>query len=221
MVTRLVFLSVLGSCGAECILLCLPVFVLSRRFIWQLLLSSGLQLSMALSAEGLRSRLRRATSTAEDRATHARDRRNSRQHGLSLQTIKNLAPGGLQTPWRSHRCIHCNALLLASESSSWCCSNGQKVLSPLPPLPARIQQLVSDLSEEISLRSRELNYLFSLSAIGVSGLTSGWSQYTGDVIFPTISAFVICLMSDRWRSILAGHGGSNISPCVLHGLDGV
>lgn len=133
-------------------------------------LASSFASVMSLTPEGLRSRLRRVQHQVR------------RQNGLSLQQISCLRPQGLRTPWRSNRCAHCNALLLAAESTSWCCSGGRKVLFPLPPLPARISQLVTNVPSDISDRSRELNYLFSLSAVGVSGLTSGWSRYTGELL---------------------------------------
>ena len=132
---------------------------------------------MSITAEGLRGRRRRARLSQD---TTSVNNENHRQNGLSLPLIDSLRPPGLRTPWRSQPCSHCGTLLLGRESATWCCSGGHKILTPLPPLPARIEQLVADTSFNIARQSRELNYLFALSAIGVSDLTSGWSRYTGD-----------------------------------------
>ena len=112
---------------------------------------------MTITAEDLRSRQRRARLSQD---TTSVNQENHHQNGLSLQQIYSLHPAGLR-----------------------CCSGGCKILTPLPPLPARIQQMVAENSIDIARYSCGLNYLFALSAIGVSGLTSGWSQYTGDAIW--------------------------------------
>ena len=133
-------------------------------------------------AEGLRSRQRRALLSPEARVTNQQraraQRDNLHRNGLSLRQISSLRPNALRTPWRSDPCPHCGALLLCSESSTWCCSGGRKVLLPtLPPLPGCVQQMVADVPVEVAQCSCKLNYLFTLSAVGV---TSGWSRYTGE-----------------------------------------
>ena len=108
---------------------------------------------MTITAEGLRSRRRRACLSQDIPTVN---HNNCCQNGLSLQQIYTLRPAGLRTPWRSQPCSH--------------------------PLPTCIEHLVAENSTDIAQYSRELDYLFALSAIGVSGLTSGWSQYTGEAI---------------------------------------
>jgi hypothetical protein len=104
--------------------------------------------------------------------------RRARGLGLSLDSIPTLCPPALRTPWRSTPCQYCGALLLESEPLSWCCRNGTKTLDPLPPLPSRIQSLVDRSRVDVNVHSRSLNYLFSLSAIGVS---EHFTSYTGTV----------------------------------------
>ena len=114
---------------------------------------------MSITAEGLGSRqrrLRRRARLSQDTTTVNPE--NRRQNGLSLQQIYSLCPAGLRIPWRSQPCSYCGALLLSGESTVWCCSGGRKILTRLPPLPACIEQLVSETSVDIARYSRELNY---------------------------------------------------------------
>ena len=106
--------------------------------------------------------------------------------GLPLDTIRSLHPEPIRTPWRSVPCEHCGALLLESEALSWCCRNGTKKLQPLPPLPSRIQRLVDESPIDVNSQSRALNYLFSLSAIGVS---EHFTTYNGMIDVPTFHPF--------------------------------
>ncbi|KAG1720093.1 uncharacterized protein EDB91DRAFT_1024849, partial [Suillus paluster] len=75
-----------------------------------------------------------------------------------------------------HRCPHCNALLLSTESNSFCCGNGARILPALHPLPPRMRSL---FDEPIRLRHviefcRVINNFFSFAGIGVSG---GFQQF--------------------------------------------
>jgi hypothetical protein len=54
---------------------------------------------------------------------------------ITFENIGSLRPSCIRTPWREARCIHCGALLLASEGPAWCCKNDAKVFPSLPPLP--------------------------------------------------------------------------------------
>ena len=114
----------------------------------------------------------RARVQNEHNARHQQEQQaaqyRARGLGLPLNSIHSLCPQPIRTPWRSIPCEHCGAFLLESEALSWCCKNGTKRLHPLPPLPSRIQRLVDENPLDINVQSRALNYLFSLSAIGVS-----------------------------------------------------
>jgi hypothetical protein len=197
-----------------------------------------------LTREGLCSRQRRARRTEEQRAADriraneaARRRRAARTNGqavppvrppageaLSLTAIAALKPRPIRTPWRANPCPHCGARLLSSEPSIWCCRNGVKVLDRLPPLPIRFQDIITSSPAVISKHSRELNYLFALSAIGVSnGVKTGWSEYKGTVIasvqpFALISLLLL-LFVQRRRPLLARYGGSYLSSSFLDGHD--
>jgi hypothetical protein len=95
---------------------------------------------------------------------------------VAFERVSHLRPPAIHTPWRSETCVHCGALLLAAESSAWCCKNGSKVVPRLPPLPHRIQALAFGFPQSVSDHSRALNNLFCLSACGVS---EGFTKYTG------------------------------------------
>ena len=189
-----------------------------------------------LTPEGLRSRARRACRTESQKAADrvraneaARRRRANRTtgddaplnptgHGLPLPAIAALRPHGLRTPWRREPCAHCGALLLSTETASWCCRNGSRLLEPLPPLPPRIQNLIATSPVDVSKRSRELNYLFALSAIGVSnGVKSGWSEYKG-VHHVCLSVFLYAhsFFDQRRWALLACHGGPHLSSGFLN-----
>lgn len=136
------------------------------------------------TAEAIRSRRRRAQRTADQQQADSDALRVRRQlargTGLSLSDIQAYRPAGLSTPWRPLPCPHCGCRLMLSERLTWCCNNGAKLLAHLPPLPNRIQHIIDTSCDDVSTRSRELNNMFALSAIGVSnGITSGWSRYTG------------------------------------------
>ena len=155
---------------------------------------------MSLTVEGLRSRQRRARLSPAARASnqeHARARRDRlRRNGLSLEQISSMRPNALRTSWRADPCPHCGTLLLCSEATTWCCSGGRKVLPRLPPLPRRVQQMLDNVPMQVAEHSRELNYLFALSAVGVSGVTSGWSHYTGELLSsPSLIVKIPCLLT--------------------------
>jgi hypothetical protein len=68
-------------------------------------------------------------------------------------------------------CPHCHTLLLSTESNSFCCGDGTRVLPPLPPLPTRMQILINDSTRRLHLMEfcRVINNFFSFAGIGVSG----------------------------------------------------
>ncbi|KAG2743143.1 hypothetical protein P692DRAFT_20690805, partial [Suillus brevipes Sb2] len=75
-------------------------------------------------------------------------------------------------------CQHCNALLLATESDSFCCGNGARTLPPLHPMPTRMRAL---LNEPVRLKHmidvcRVINNFFTFAGIGVSG---GFQHFQG------------------------------------------
>ncbi|KAM0748681.1 hypothetical protein T439DRAFT_323155 [Meredithblackwellia eburnea MCA 4105] len=76
-----------------------------------------------------------------------------------------LLPPKIVSPWRANPCQHCGAFLLAEESLSWCCGNGERLLAPLPPLPPILGQLALN-PKQASEWSRSLNNSFSMSALG-------------------------------------------------------
>jgi len=92
--------------------------------------------------------------------------------------IAALRPNAITTPWRLAPCPHCGARLLSAEDSKWCCRNGTKLLPALPTLPPRIHHLAANQSPLLNVLSRRLNYLFCMSAIGVSGK---FTEYHGKV----------------------------------------
>ncbi|KAI6021557.1 hypothetical protein BKA83DRAFT_4009133, partial [Pisolithus microcarpus] len=71
----------------------------------------------------------------------------------------------------NRRCPFCNALLLSSESNTFCCGNGQRRLPPLHALPSRMQSLLSNEHYACHLidHGRVLNNLFTFAGIGVTG----------------------------------------------------
>lgn len=81
-----------------------------------------------------------------------------------------------QHPTWNRRCHHCHALLLKGEEKSFCCNNGRTIIPSLPPLPRRIQELISSpvASRQLSSSSRRLNNLFSFTAIGA---TQGFTHF--------------------------------------------
>ena len=99
-----------------------------------------------------------------------------RWSGLPTNAIGRLRPLRLETPWRTVPCEFCGALLLQLESVDWCCKGGERVLPSLPPLPPRMSTAVHANPRFMYQHSRELNYLFCLSAIGVS---EGFTEYHG------------------------------------------
>ncbi|KAF8325332.1 uncharacterized protein EI90DRAFT_2158422 [Cantharellus anzutake] len=78
-------------------------------------------------------------------------------------------PNPILSRWRSVPCQYCGALLLESEYLGWCCRNGPKVLPPLRPLPDFLASVANNFPTDAGEGSRSLNYLFNLSAQGVSG----------------------------------------------------
>jgi hypothetical protein len=130
---------------------------------------------MSITAEGLRSRWRRA-HLSQDNTTvnHENHRQNGLRFSMPRRPQNPLALATMLPLWRFAAQPGIHSLVLFRRPQGF---------NPLPPLPTCIQQLVAETSFDIARYSRELNYLFALSAIGVSGLiTSGWSRYTGDAI---------------------------------------
>ncbi|KAI5986402.1 hypothetical protein EDD15DRAFT_2126021, partial [Pisolithus albus] len=68
-------------------------------------------------------------------------------------------------------CAHCNALLLSTESDSFCCGNGSRALPSLHALPPRLQSLLGNPHHACHLMeySRVINNLFTFAGIGVTG----------------------------------------------------
>ncbi|KAI3551986.1 hypothetical protein CSPX01_00662 [Colletotrichum filicis] len=66
------------------------------------------------------------------------------------------------------RCTFCSAVLLTTEKSGWCCVNGTRVASKLPPYPPDFQRWIDNTTLPLSAISRRLEYLFAFSAIGAS-----------------------------------------------------
>jgi len=93
----------------------------------------------------------------------------------TLPRTHRLAP--LQTPWRINPCEWCGALLLRSDTKTWCCKSGNMYL-----IPSRLSRITSthcwneSQPGGMNEQSRQLNYLFYLSAIGV---TEQWTKYQG------------------------------------------
>ena len=55
--------------------------------------------------------------------------------------------------------------------------------------------MLDNVPIQVAEHSRELNYLFALSAVGVSGVTSGWSHYTGELLSsPSSIVKIPCLL---------------------------
>ncbi|KAN0082863.1 hypothetical protein V8E55_008658, partial [Tylopilus felleus] len=81
----------------------------------------------------------------------------------------------------NRRCSHCNARLLSTESNSFCCKNGQRVLPNLYPLPQRMKSLLNHTSHGNHLRHhyRSINNLFTFAGIGVSGGFEHFSTAAG------------------------------------------
>ena len=71
-----------------------------------------------------------------------------------------------QYPKWNCTCPHCHTLLLTGEDVSFCCSDGTAITPSLPPLSHGILSLYNH--RNILLYSRQLNSLFSFTAIGAS-----------------------------------------------------
>jgi hypothetical protein len=129
------------------------------------------------SSDAVRQRHRSDAHRARN-ADAERRRRARRQsgEGFTLDDIATHRPAPLRTPWCINPCEWCGALLLHSDAKTWCCKSGQYVLDPLPPLPNHINSLLESQPAGMNEQSRQLNYLFCLSAIGV---TEQWTKYQG------------------------------------------
>lgn len=70
-------------------------------------------------------------------------------------------------------CPFCNARLLTTETSRFCCNNGERTtqIDQLPELPNQMRMLLYDVraSSVISRTSRKLNNIFAFTAIGFTG----------------------------------------------------
>ncbi|KIM50839.1 hypothetical protein SCLCIDRAFT_55876, partial [Scleroderma citrinum Foug A] len=68
-------------------------------------------------------------------------------------------------------CVHCHALLLSTESNTFCCHGGRAIVPPLAPLPPRMRTLLQNPSQQrhLSDYSRSINNLFTFAGIGVTG----------------------------------------------------
>ncbi|KAK1502270.1 hypothetical protein CABS01_16959 [Colletotrichum abscissum] len=64
--------------------------------------------------------------------------------------------------------IRCLSMPSHVEYSCWCCVNGTRVASKLPPYPPDFQRWIDNTTLPLSAISRRLNYLFAFSAIGAS-----------------------------------------------------
>ncbi|KAK1993561.1 hypothetical protein LZ32DRAFT_517484, partial [Colletotrichum eremochloae] len=65
-------------------------------------------------------------------------------------------------------CTFCSAVLLSTEKPGWCCVNGSRMASKLPPYPPHFQSWIDTTTLPLSAISRRLNYLFAFSAIGAT-----------------------------------------------------
>jgi len=156
--------------------------------------------------EAVRSRERRARLRASQatiasqqpspptsHSNQPRRRRRSRQSNADIPPVNRTfsyvalsRPNAISTPWHATPCPHCGAHLLMAEDSNWCCRGGTKLLPPLPPLPPRILNLIANHSVNLNIVSRRLNYLFCMSAIGVS---EKFTEYHGEPLFFVVIVF--------------------------------
>lgn len=76
----------------------------------------------------------------------------------------------------SSRCRFCNAWRFIGESTTFCCLSGKYVVPPLRPYPVEFECVLN--YRYLSQISRRLNYLFTVSSIGVTdGVMNSGSFY--------------------------------------------
>jgi hypothetical protein len=79
----------------------------------------------------------------------------------------------------THPCLYCGATLFGEEKSLLCCSNGRKVLSEHDRvLPEVFVPLYEKYADVLRTRSREVNQLCSMTAVGVNTITGPLSGVT-------------------------------------------